>query len=244
VAAVVVLLFGSLYGSGAWAQSYQPTYLAHLPALIHAEKPLVHDDLASPDGSWITKAPDKDDLGGLAYVNGSYQLSGNQPGFAVSAFYPYQEFGDAVAYEMTATQSGKLQKDSGDGVGIMFNSNVPQDDFMTFYVTSTGDWDIYHFKYVDDRPSDNWNYVAGGHSSAIDAGEGMANQLLLVVRGHYFLVYINGQFVESYDARYDANLPTSGYAGPYLGDSSLVGTFNNFSVYPVKPATFPDWQYV
>ena len=244
VAVVVVLLFGSLYGGGAWAQSYQPTYIANLPTQIHAERPLLHDDLANPDGAWITKAPDKEDLGGFAYANGGYQLSGNQPGFTVMATYPYQQFGDAVAYEVTATQSGKLQKDGGDGVGIAFNSNIAQDDFMMFTVTTTGDWQIYHYKYVDDRASDNWNYVTGGHSSAIYTGQGQTNRLLLVVRGRYFLVYINDQFVKSYNTRYDRGLPTSGYAGVYLDDSSLVGTFNDFSVYPVKPATFPNWEYV
>ncbi len=72
----------------------------------------------------------------------------------------------------------------------------------------------------------------------------MTNQLLLVVRGHYFFVYINDQFVDYYDTRPYANsLPTSGYTGLYLDDSSLVGTFNNFSVYPMKPATFPNWEY-
>lgn len=72
----------------------------------------------------------------------------------------------------------------------------------------------------------------------------MTNQLLLVVRGHLFVVYINGQFVDYYENHpYAKSLPTSGYAGLYLDDSSLVGTFKNFSVYPMKPATFPNWQY-
>lgn len=244
-AAVVVLLFGSLYGGGAWAQSYQPTYFSNLPAQIHTEKPLFHDDLTSnPTGAWRVKAPDQYDYQGFAYANGSYQLSGNQPGYVVVATYPYQQFGDAVAYEVTATQSGTIKKDSGDGVGITFNSNEAQDDFMMFTVATTGDWQIYHYKYVDDRASDNWNYVTGGRSSAIHAGQGQTNHLLLVVRGRYFLIYINDQFVKSYNTRYDTGLPASGYVGVYLDDSSLVGTFNNLSVYPVKPATFPNWEYV
>ncbi|MGZ3715839.1 MAG: hypothetical protein ACXVA4_10500 [Ktedonobacterales bacterium] len=146
---------------------------------------------------------------------------------------------------MTATQSGTPQKDDGNGVGIIFNSTDSRDEFMMFDVTYTGEWHIYHYKYVDDRASDDWSYITGGHSDAIHTGQGMTNQLLLVVRGHYFLIYINGQFVKSYDARYEAkSLPTSGCAGLYLDNSSLVGTFNNFSVYPVKPATFPNWEYV
>ncbi|HEX8034124.1 MAG TPA: hypothetical protein VF510_09765 [Ktedonobacterales bacterium] len=244
VGAVVVLLFGSLYGGGAWAQSYQPTYFSNLPTRIHTQKPLFHDDLANPNGAWNEKPPDKYDLSGFAYAMGGYQLSGNQPGYTVMATYPYRQFGDAVAYEVTATQSGTMKNDSGDGVGIAFNSNWAQDDFMMFTVATTGDWQISHYKYVDDRPEDNWNYVTGGHSSAIHTGQGLTNQLLLVVRGHYFLVYINGQFIKSYDTRYDADLPTFGYAGVFLDDSMLVGTFKNLSVYPMRPATFPEWQYV
>lgn len=244
VAAVIVLLFGSLYGGGVWAQSYQPTYFSNLPDQIHAEKPLYHDDLARRDGFWIEKAPTKDDSSGFAYANGSYQVSGTQPGFSIESLNLYQQFGNTVAYEVTATQSGTMKKDSGDGVGIEFNSNQAQDGCMMFTVATTGDWQIVHYKYVDDRPDDNWNYVTGGRSAAIHKGQGQSNQLLLVVRSHYFLVYINGQFVKSYDTHYDTGLPTSGYAGVFLDDSTLVGTFNNFSVYPVKPVTFPDWQYV
>ncbi|MGZ3640262.1 MAG: hypothetical protein ACXVCX_20720, partial [Ktedonobacterales bacterium] len=245
VGAVVVLLFGSLYGGGAWVQSYQPTYLSNLPAQIHAERPLFHDDLTSPDGAWFETAPNKYDYRGLAYVNGSYQLSGNIAGSFVSTLYSYKTFSDPMAYEVTATQSGTPQKDDGNGVGIIFNSTDSRDEFMMFDVTYTGEWHIYHYKYVDDRASDDWSYITGGHSDAIHTGQGMTNQLLLVVRGHYFLIYINGQFVKSYDARYEAkSLPTSGCAGLYLDNSSLVGTFNNFSVYPVKPATFPNWEYV
>lgn len=225
-------------------QSYQPTYLSNLPAQIHAEKPLYHDDLARRDGFWLEKAPTKDDSSGFAYANGGYQVSGTQPGFSIESVYLYQQFGDAVAYEVTATQSGTLKKDTGDGVGITFNSNEAQDDFMMFTVATTGDWQIVHYKYVDDRPDDNWNYVTGGRSAAIHKGQGQTNRLLLVVRGHYFLVYINDQFVKSYDTRYDSDLATSGYAGVFLDDSTLVGTFNNLSVYPVKPVTFPNWQYV
>ena len=244
-AAVIVLLMGSLYGGASWVQSYQSTYIANLPAQIHSEKPLFHDDLTSSTGAWMEKAPDKNDYyQGFAYVNGGYQLSGNQPGYVVMATYPYQQFGDAVAYEVTATQSGPITKDSGDGVGITFNSNEAHDDFMMFTVATTGDWHIYHYKYVADGSNENWNFITGGRSDAIHKGQGVTNQLLLVVRGHYFFVYINDQFVDYYENHpYAESLPTSGYAGVYLDDSLLVGTVKNFSVYPMKPATFPNWQY-
>ncbi len=245
VITLIVLLFGSLYGGGAWAQSYQPTYLAHLPTQIHAEKPLFHDDLTTPNDSWLTQSPSNDDYQGYAYANGGYQLSGNKLGNTVLSIYPFQAFGEPAAYEVTAMQSGTPQKDGGDGVGIIFDSSSSKDEFMLFDVTYTGRWQIYHYKYVDGNASDDWSYLDGGHSEAIHTGQGATNQLLLVVRGHYFLVYINGQFIETYNARYEAStLPTSGFAGVYLDDAALVGTFNNFSVYPVKPIKFPDWQYV
>ncbi len=146
VAAVTVLLIVSLYGGAFWVQSYQPTYIANLPTQIHTEKPLFHDDLTNPDGNWLEKASDPNDLASYSYVNGGYQLSGNKPENFVVSIYPFQTFSDTSAYEVTATQSGTPQKDGGDGVGIIFNSDSSKHEFMLFDVTSTGRWQIYHYK--------------------------------------------------------------------------------------------------
>ena len=237
---VPVLLAGLLFGAGAWLQWYQPQYLAGIPARVYAEAPLFHDDLASQTGYWPVRQPTSDDPSGYAYVGGTYQLSGNVADNFVVALEA-QQFGDA-AYEVTATQSGVLPQNGGDGVGLALHATGDKDNFTVFQVTYTGAWELWQYKYVDNRASDNWSEVDSGESSAILRGSGEANRLLVVVRGSTYLLYVNDQFMGSYTVSSYDHLPTYGYAGVYLDESAMTGTFTQFSVYPVNPTT--PWDYV
>jgi hypothetical protein len=90
------------------------------------------------------------------------------------------------------------------------------------------------YRYVDNRPSDNWDEIDAGESAAIKNSPGEAKQLLVISRGNLFWLCVNGRFLETVNNRYDP-IPALGYVGLYLDDTALTGTFTNLSVYPVQP---------
>lgn len=237
--AVLLLIQAGVGGVGFYYQQQHSAYVANLPGLIHQTQPLFADSLMASDGLWYEQKPSEDDLAGMAYTPNGYQLSGNKPGnFVLST--GSQHFGDNMAYEVIATQRGALPQDGGDGVGIAFNADDigdQADSFIEFSVGYDGGWYLMSYKYVDDRTSDNWNYIDQGTSSVINKNPGDTNTLLIVVRGTQYILYINNQYITTYNDTYDKGLPTSGFAGVYLDDCAMTGTFRDFNAYPVKPIT-------
>lgn len=242
---ISIVLFvgaGALLGGGYLLQQRQSAYLTSLPTLLHREQPLFADDMLVSDGVWPVRKPSKSSYQGMAYTPLGYQLSGNQPGNSVVALSTAQA-GDA-AYEVTATQTGALTPSGGDGVGLVFHSDQAADDFMALIVGYNGQWSLQHYRYVDDQAADNWDYVDGGHSDAIKTGSGERNTLLVVARGTQYIIYINGQYVTSENDTYYTDLPTGGYAGVYLDDCALTGTFQNFAIYHVRPLHSLSFSYI
>jgi hypothetical protein len=216
---VPLLLLGALLGTGGWLQSYQASYFQSLPARIHAETPLYHDDLSYQTGDWPTHVADANDYQGFAYADGAYQLSGQGSGKPVSALQWSATYGDA-AVEVTATQLGAPPSSGNDGVGVIARSSANNNNFVMLQVNHASRWTLWHYRGAASEP---WTNLAGGASTAIHTGPGATNRLLLVVRGQTLLCYVNDQYVGSYDDRYYP-LAGSGFVGVYLNESSLTAS--------------------
>jgi hypothetical protein len=233
-----LLLTTGLIAGGVWLQNYLPQYYASLPARVAASTSLFHDDLAELDNNWPLVNATKDGVGGAAYVASTYQLSGLVPGYITSQTEPH-EFGDA-AYAVTAAETGAIPKNSTDGVGLVLHESRNGNVYLIFYVDRSGGRTFETYHYVDGSGNDEFTPLDSGQSSAIHTAAGDENRLLVIAHGTKYLFYVNGQYLDHYDAVPSDHLPTYGMAGVYLNQTGTTGIFSQFDVYALPQPTWLD----
>jgi hypothetical protein len=230
---LLIALTALPFGASAWLQNYQSQYFATLPGRVLAEHPLFTDSLNVYDGIWPDHKPSATTNCGYKYLAvAAYELYGTTTNYVCYA-YAEQTYGD-VAVEVTATEGGTLGPNLTDGVGLLLRGDADNTNYVAFFVLASGEWDLWHYQYVDANPNDNWNTLASGHSSTVNTGFGASNRLLVLMRGQVFLLYVNDHLLQTYDTQYD-DLPATGHMGVYLNEASISGMFTDFAVYPVQP---------
>lgn len=220
-----------LYAGGWGLQHNQPRYYAGLLQTIHAQQPLYQNSLAFPSGDWPTEQPSaKNGNEAYFYADGAYHLKGSDSTSTVWAVGS-PVFGDA-AVEATVAQRGKS---GSDGVGLVLRASDSGNDFVVYYIDSSGWWYLTRYHLAGSNPDDNWHDIDSAPSDAIHTGDGATNRLLVVLRGTSFLCYINGTFVGAVN---DDASPRSGSMGVFVNDSSTEGIFSTFDVYTAPPQSF------
>ncbi|GEM_PF-2258157 len=238
-ALLLVLVFALVFVAQWPLQRYQTSYLAGLPARIHAEQPLYQDALTAPDGDWNIEEPTAKDPSSFRYLDQSYQITGIPGNFYWSWTQgTYSNVAVEVTVRQTINPQTNLSSD-GDGVGLILRTNADTSNFIVFNVSPLAqDWSLEHYQASSSNPDENWDYLADGISNAIHSGLDATNTLLVIIRGDTYLLYANGQYLGSsgeisgYSSR---NLPESGHMGVYLNDGAAIGAYTNFAVYPVQP---------
>lgn len=222
---VLMLIIALLYAGGWGLQHYQPQYRAGLLAQIHRSKPLYQDSLAFDNGDWNISQSATNDYS-FTFKDGAMHMTGTKGDDLY--VWPEVEQADA-AVEVTARQIGTSENE---GVGLVLRTTENGSEMVTFYVTTTGQWWLYHYHFVDDNPDHEWTELDDGHSDAIRTGSGAENRLLVVMRGGRYECYVNGTFVEFYSD--DDNVtPRSGHMGVFSNEGALEAVFKDFKVYPV-----------
>lgn len=218
-------LVAMLYGGGWGAQHVQTQQYVDLVARIHAQTPIFHDSLHFDDGQWPVQAGSTTQ-GSYTFVGGAYQMTGGPSDWTLGATTD-AIYGD-VAVEVTAQQQGPNPQD---GVGVIIRQINDGRREIVYSVTTAGTWSLSYYQ-ATSQDNGSWtNLVDNESSSAIHTGSGATNRLLLLVRGSRYTCFVNNLFVGTYEDK-QKDLPTVGHFGMYLGDSTTIGTFNDFTVYP------------
>lgn len=214
----------SCNGKNVTCSSGAPTPTANVPvvmATVHAitqSVPLLSDSLNQPDGTWA------DHPGTCFFQNGSYTVEGSQSN---NGDYPTRgcdaqktSFGDA-AVQMDVTLI------SGDAAGILFRV----DDYFSqmYYFAITPNKKAEFLLFGPDPGATT--FLMGLTSSSAIKGPDQTNTLLLVARGNFFQLFVNGTLVG--EARDSSTL--SGHIGMAVSDETqnAQASFSNVVVYPV-----------
>lgn len=236
---LILLVSVGVYGTWQVNQQHADEYYRTLPGRIAAETPLYSDSLVSVIYAWPRQKPTATDSTSYQYAYGGYAITGGPTGSTTEVIQEAQYVDLAVA--VTARQIGSSDND---GVGLIARSFPPDDnesDAIIFTISpSAGFWGLAHYQPGHKNPDDNWNFLDGGNSSAIQTSAGAANRLLLVVRGTEYLCYINGQLVgRDVDSTVTRSSPRFGSSGLFLNDNTTVGVFNDFAIYEAPPPYQP-----
>lgn len=222
IKAIAVMLLVALplfYGLAWGAEHMQEWQFQQLAPRILAGKPIFADTLSADDGRWPMY------LSNAGFINGAFQISGEYGGAAPAPGV----YGDA-AVQVTARLMGNASE--YDGVGLILRTGLQSDFFsgIAFTVNQHGEWSISSWSH----PGVDSSAVYDQQSGAIRRGDGAANTLLVLMRGHQYLCYVNGQFVGAY---YDSGgvyaSDTNGQVALFVdGGSGVTGTFTDFKVFP------------
>src|SRR5262249_32781377 len=117
-----------------------------------------------------------------------------------------------------------------DGVGLVARADASY--MLVFTLNTTGGWQFSHASTND--PGNTLSYIDEGHSDAAMTGDGAANRLLLVMRGHAYLYYINDHLVGSYSDPF-VRKPTSGHVGVIVLNGTTRGALSDFAIYAIQP---------
>jgi hypothetical protein len=217
-----------------WLREQQVDYYTQLARQARLQPTIFADHLSASDGYWPETADD--DTSGWRYffANGEYHLTGTDPKSLMYA-WGADPLNDA-AVEVNATQYWR-SKDANDGVGLLLRRDVGDFNRVVFQVSPDGEWSLWRYHY-ETRTSRDWHIMDEGTSSAIRLGTGVPNRLLVIMKGHLFLCFINDQFVASV---YDEHASIRGRMGVYMNTSDTEGVFSDFAVYPAPDITWP-WQ--
>lgn len=240
VSCIPLLLSAAIFGYGGWVENYQQGYFASLPQRLHAETPLYQDTLNTENADWPVSAVTKQNHQGERFVNGAYQLFGDDPTQTNLAWETSSNIIGDAAFEVTETEQGKITSGANDGIGLVFNIDHYGNNFNLFQVNADGSWYLYTYHYDASNQPNIRNIAAEGTSSAIHQGLGATNTLLVIKRGQVCLLYANHQLIETYYDR-DNVLAIVGYVGLFLNDDAQTGTFTNVAVYPVQPPSSQWW---
>lgn len=192
-------------------------------ASVEAQIPLFHDSLAADDGRWPLQVGNAHQ-GEIAFQRGAYVLT-PQDGEALAA-WPAPTFGDVVV-EVAVAQEQTSYTFTGAGLALCADGATRR--MVVFTVTPDGSWRLSSVRYDDGYDDDS--SIAHGDSDAIHKGDGATNRLYAMLRGSWCTLFINGQFVGSYDL----GVSRPGHAGVYSGGDVRSAMFTNFAVYPAPP---------
>ncbi len=192
-------------------------------ASAEGQFPLFRDSLAADDGRWPLQAGDARQ-GDIAFQRGAYVLT--PQGDAALATWPAPTFGDAVV-EVTVAQEQISYTLTG--AGLVLRADDATRRMVVFTITPDGSWRLSSVRY--DAGYNDSSSIAQGDSDAIHRGNDATNRLSAMLRGSWCTLFINGQFVGSYDL----GVSRPGYAGVYSGGDVQRAAFTDFADYPVSP---------
>jgi hypothetical protein len=218
------IIAGVVFCGGGWSlQQYQRALYGGLPARIHAETPLFADSLAADDGLWPVHAATADDAA-YAYVNGVYQISGNGGQAMLDRTY-----GDAAVGVTVQQRASNMNEKMGDlgQIGLIMRASDNPSGLVTFTIGPLGGWAL--MRYREWGPdAGQWQVLAiGEHNGAIHQGF-VRNRLLVLMRGSEYVCFVNDQLVA---VAHDDAL-SAGQVGLWLDDSTTIGRYASFAVYP------------
>lgn len=208
-------LIAALIAGLAWSAPYaEPLAYRSLVARIHAETPLFHDALDHDDGLWPVHTSNAD---GERYVftDGGYAVTGIFSALTLPAVY------QDVAVEVSVAQPDGNTPDGAVGLALRQGNNAATSILFTI---TYGTWSISRGPGLS---GGDFNAIYDEANSAIHSNGDAANQLLIVMRGHQYLCFINGQLVGGYT---ESQL-SAGYVGLFVSDGT-TGVFSNLTVYP------------
>lgn len=214
-----------VFCGGGWGlQQYQHALYSGLPARIYAQHPIFADPLRAEDGYWPVHPATSDD-GAYAFVDGAYQISGGNGQAMLD-----QNYGNvavAVTVRERPTNYNTETMGSLGQIGLIVRATDHPAGLLTFTIGPLGDWSL--MRYREWGPdSGQWQFLAGGtHDPAIHWGFG-DNRLLIVMRGSQYICFINDRLVA---VTSDGAL-SSGQAGLWLDNNTVIGRYTNFAVYP------------
>jgi hypothetical protein len=208
-------------------------YHRGLYSRILAGTPLYTSALTSAESSWSGQVSPES---GLTFANGGLTFDGRS-NISNEAYWRGRHETDLA---VAVTVRGIAVTGYGP-VGLVVRSDTAHypDDIEFSINPASGGWELMHYQPEATNSDDVYHFLEIGHVSAIHAGLGATNRLMLVVVGRTYLCYINGQLVGgAVDSSPKASPPHPGYVGLYvLGDS--VAVFNDFAVYPAPPPYTP-----
>jgi len=225
VLAPFALIFGAVYGIPAYRAWYQNELIRR----VHAQQPLVEDDLSAYTGNWPFGGV-FDDGRSYFYSDGAYHMKGVRDNRSILA--PGTRLFDDAAVEATVAQKGSSTR--YDGVGLLLRLTDDGREFVIFDVRQNGEWCLSRYHYVNDENISDWTTIADGQSSAIHQGDGAENRLLVTMRGASYFCFVNGHYLGPY--RDTGPELRGGRMGLYMNVSSVEGVFTNYVVYPA-PST-------
>lgn len=189
---------------------------------VEAHPPLFRDPLAADDGLWPIRAGSAHQ-GTVAFEDGAYVLR-PQDDAALSA-WPTPTFGD-VAIEVSVSQQPANYTFTG--AGLLLRADDATRRIVVFTITPDGSWRLSTGRYDDDSSSSS---IAHGDSDAIHKGSDATNRLSAMLRGASCTLFVNGQFLGTYDI----GDPSTGHVGIYASGDVQQAAFTNFAVYPAPP---------
>jgi serine/threonine protein kinase len=182
---------------------------------LHAGRILYYNEMTSPGEGWINDGRQ------CAFSPRGYYISTYTPRTIAWCYSNQQRFSDAII-----TAQASLIR--GDFYGIVFRLNP---NSQAFYVLELNNASQYRFQRAQGRDPNRWlTLIDWTSSSAIYAGYGHRNSVLVIANRTHFRFYINKQLIIS---TFADKAYATGFIGLLVGGDSKKGTealFNNIMV--------------
>jgi hypothetical protein len=219
--------------------AYMERVASGMPQRVQRETPLYTSSFRYPhQGDWPLHTPTKTDTSSLEYVDGAYQLTDSNRAYSVTSHTSAIIMRDG-AEQVTVTELGHVDENNLAWVGLLLDANADGSTFTTFMIDELGDWSLSHFD-GSLLTAQQWSTPDAGQSDAVRRGAGATNTLLLIRRGNFYLLYVNGASVDTFSDGAHALSP-GGFVGVYLDEGGYIARFNDFVVYPA-PTDLPFWM--
>jgi serine/threonine protein kinase len=188
---------------------------------LTAGKPVFKDALTSNAQHWATDGKTAFfGAGGLHVFNPSAEnVAGTDAPASAITQYP-----DLV----TSVTMSFVHSQPGDSAGMRFfinSDNGPDAEYYCYVITAEGRYEVWH------HFGNNWDYLTGGYSNALNLGQGQPNTLAVLALGSSgeALLFANGHFVEKLTL--PNNGATAGNVGVMVLDGGAEAVFANLAVY-------------
>ncbi len=195
-----------------------PTAITEPNPYTHGGRLVLNDQLRNNNLGYQWEEGQRD-LGGCAFIGGSYHVTQPQQGFFHSCIALNTDFANFV-YEVHMTLV------TGNYGGMVFRADRATTHFYYFRIGLDGNYFL--TSYVDKEPA-HARVLASGPSSSINTGLGQTNIIAIVAQGSSLDLYVNYEKV----AHVTDNTYSHGQIGVFAGDSGNAadGVFSNVKVW-------------
>jgi len=195
-----------------------PTAITEPNPYTHGGRLVLNDQLRNNNLGYQWEEGQRD-LGGCAFIGGSYHVTQPQQGFFHSCIALNTDFANFV-YEVHMTLV------TGNYGGMVFRADRATTHFYYFRIGLDGNYFL--TSYVDKEPA-HARVLASGPSSSINTGLGQTNIIAVVAQGSSLDLYVNYEKV----AHVIDNTYSHGQIGVFVGDSGNAadGVFSNVKVW-------------